>query len=92
MKITYIPSKDELILKIYPIKRKRPSKKAGPLKFWWDNEGNILAIAIANYTEELQKWRNNIIQLEGIWKHVKITEKHIKEARKELLRKVEGKW
>jgi hypothetical protein len=35
MKLTCIPSKDELILKIYPVKGK-PNKKLGPFNLWWE--------------------------------------------------------
>jgi hypothetical protein len=58
MKLTYIPSKDELILKIYPPVKKEPNKKSGPFKLWWDDEGNICAIAITNYVEELEEFRS----------------------------------
>jgi len=93
MKMVYIPSKDELILKIYPTEGK-PNKKSGPFKLWWDDEGNICAIAIENYTEELNKVRENlnVVQLGGIWRGVRITDEDIKEARGELLRKIEEKW
>ncbi len=93
MKAQYIPSRDELILKIYPIKGKA-NKKIGPFELWWDNEGNIRAIAITKYTEELKEFKKNlnVIQLSGIWKGVKVTDEDIKEVRKELLRKIEEKW
>ena len=93
MKITYVPSKDELTLVISPVKRK-PNKKVGPFKLWWDDEGNICAIAITNYVEELEEFRRNlhVISLGGIWKGIKITEEDIKEAREELLRRLEDKW
>jgi hypothetical protein len=93
MKLTYIPSKDELILKIYPVKGK-PNKKLGPFNLWWDEDGNIRAIAIRNYRAELEKFRKNlnIIQLEGLWKGVKITEEDITKAREELLARLEEKW
>jgi len=92
MKITYVPFKDELILVISPVKRE-PNKKVGPFKLWWDDEGNICAIAITNYVEELEEFRKNlnVISLGGIWKGIKITEKDIKEAREELLRRLEEK-
>lgn len=93
MKAQYIPLKDELILKIHPIKG-RANKKSGPFKLWWDEEGNIRAIAITKYTEELEEFRKNlnIIQLDGIWKTVKITDEDIRKARGELLRRLEEKW
>jgi len=93
MKLTYAPSKDELVLIIHPIKGKA-NKKAGPFNLWWDDEGNIRAIAVTNYTKELNEFRKNLnlIQLRGIWKGVKITEEDIREAREALLEKVSEKW
>lgn len=93
MKITYLPSKDELILTVRPVKG-RPNKKAGPLKLWWDKEGEIRALAIAGYSEELEKLRKSrgIIKLGGIWKGLRITEDDIREAREALLREIEEKW
>jgi hypothetical protein len=93
MKLVYIPSKDELVLIIHPIKGKA-NKKVGPFNLWWDDEGNIRAIAITNYTKELNEFRKslNLIQLGGIWKGVKITEEDIREAREALLEKVAEKW
>lgn len=93
MKLQYIPSKDELILQIYPIKGKA-NKKIGPFKLWWDEDGNILAIAIRSYIKELKEFREKKgwIQLGGIWKGVKIDEEDIKEARQELLKKIKERW
>lgn len=92
MKLTYVPSKDELTLVIRPVKR-GPNKKVGPFKLWWDDKGNICAIAIKNYVEELEEFRRNlnVISLGGIWKGIKITEEDIKDAREELLRRLEEK-
>jgi hypothetical protein len=56
MKLTYIPSKDELILIIHPIKGKA-NKKAGPFNLSWDDEGNIRAFSVTNYTKELNEFR-----------------------------------
>jgi hypothetical protein len=93
MKLTYAPSKDELVLIIHPIKGKA-NKKSGPFNLWWDNEGNIRAIAVTNYTKELSEFRKNLnlIQLGDIWKGVRITEDDIREAREALLEKVGEKW
>ena len=92
MKLKYVPFKDELTLVISPVKR-TPNKKVGPFKLWWDDEGNICAIAISNYLEELEEVRRNlnVISLGGIWKGIKITEEDIKEVREELLRRLEYK-
>lgn len=93
MKMQYIPSKDELILKIRPVKG-RPNKKLQHFKLWWDDEGNISAIGITNYLKELKEFRKNlnVIQLGGIWKGVKITEEDIKKIREELLTKLEEEF
>jgi hypothetical protein len=93
MKISYIPSKDELILSIYPI-GKRPSKKAGPIKLWWDTKGKICAVSISSYSTQLEKFKRNLntVHLGGIWKGVQISSKDIKEARKTHLEKIEEKW
>jgi hypothetical protein len=90
MKLTYIPSKDKLILKIHSVKGK-PNKKLGSFKLWWDEKGNICAIAITNYTDELEEFRRNLnlIRLARIWEGIKITEEDIIEMRGELLRRLE---
>lgn len=93
MSLTYIPDRDEIFLKISPAKRK-PSREIGRFRIWWDDEGNIRALSIKNYTEEEDEFRRNlnIIRLGGIWKGIRIEGEDIKEAREELLRKIEGKW
>ncbi len=93
MKLSYIPSKDELILNICPI-GKRPSKKAGPLKLWGDTRGKICAVSITNYSAQLKELKKNLstVQIGGIWKGVKISSEDIKEVRKTLLDKIEEKW
>lgn len=92
MKITYDPSKDELTLVISRVERK-PNKKVGPFKLWWDDEGNIYAFVITNYLEVLKEFKRNlnVISLGGIWKGIKITEEDIKEVREELLRRLEDR-
>lgn len=93
MKARYIPFKDEIILEIQPVKRK-VNKKIGLLKLWWNAEGDICAIAIEKFTEELEEFRKNlnVIRLGGIWKEIKITEEDIEKTREELLRKIEERW
>lgn len=93
MTLAYDPSKDELRLKIRSVKG-RPNKKVNHFKLWWDAGGNICAINIANYTEVLKEFSKNLglIQLGGIWKGIKVTEEDIREARHELLSKLEEKW
>jgi hypothetical protein len=92
-KISYVPSKDEMLLEFLPIKEK-PTKKIGRFKLWMDKEANIRAIAIMSYSEELAEFKKNLnkIQLGGLWKGVKITAKDIKETRQALLKKLEEKW
>lgn len=91
--ISYIPSKDELLVKFRSVKGK-PTKELGRFKLWGDNEGNIYALAIMPFMEELEEFRKNLntIQLGGIWKGVKITDEDIKETRQDLLKKLEEKW
>lgn len=93
MKVQYISSTDELVLIIHPIVR-NPNKEVGHFKLWWDEEGNICALAIVDYTEVLQEFRKSsrIIQLGGLWKGVTITEDDIAEVRQELLKTIEEKW
>lgn len=93
MTILYNPPKDELLLKFGHVRRK-PTKELDRFKLWWDKEGNIRAIAITGYTEELKEFREKRgwIRLGGIWKGIKIDEEDIKEARQELLKKIEKRW
>ena len=88
--ISYIPSEDELVLKFRSVKTK-PTKQLGHFKLWWDEQDNICAIAISPFTEELREFEQKCgwIQLGGIWKGVKIEVEDIKEARQELLKKLE---
>ena len=90
--LSYIPDKDELFVEFGP-KKPRPSKKIGPFTLWWDDEGNICAIRIMPYWEELESFRRNLndVRLGGIWKGVKITDEDIKESRRELLKRLEEK-
>lgn len=90
MAISYIPSKDELVLKFRPVKE-RPTQKVGRFKLWWDEQNNICAIAITQFTDELREFeeKRGWIYLGGIWKGVKIKNEDIKEARQELLKKLE---
>lgn len=91
--ISYIPSRDEILLKFRPVKGK-PTKELGRFRLWWDKEGNIYAMAITSFMEELEEFKKNLntIQLGGIWKGVRITDEDIKETRQELLKKLEGEW
>ena len=91
--ISYIPSKDEMLLKFRPVEG-RPTKELGPFKLWWDDEGNISAIDIMPFMEELKEFEKNLntIKLGGIWKGMKITDEDIRQAREELPQEIEGRW
>jgi hypothetical protein len=94
--ISYIPSRDELVLKFRPV-QKRLTKRFGRFQLWWDEQDNICAIAIKPFTEELREFeeRRGWIQLGGIWKGVRINEDDIQVVRQELLKKLEQrreKW
>ncbi len=92
-KISYVPSKDEMLVEFGPIKRE-PTKKIGRFRLWLDKKGDVRALAIMPYEEELMEFSKNIhkIKLGGIWRGVRITEEDIKEARLDLLKKLEEKW
>lgn len=91
--ISYIPSKDELVLKFRSLKGK-PRAEVGRFKLWWDDEGNIYGVDIMPFMEELEEFKKNFntVQLDGIWKGIKITDEDIKETRENLLKKLEEKW
>lgn len=88
--VSYNPSGDELMLELRPM-NKEPTKQIGRFKLWWDKQDRICGIAISPFTEELREFEGKCgwIQLGGIWKGVKIEEEDIKEARQELLEKLE---
>jgi hypothetical protein len=90
MTISYIPSRDELVLELRPV-GKRPTKQIGRFKLWWDKQRNICAIAIRPFTEELKEFeqKRGWIQLGGIWKGLKINEQDVRQVRQELLKKLE---
>jgi len=91
--ISYDSSEDVLFLEFEPVKGK-PTKESGSLKLWCDDEGNIRALAIMQYTEESKEFRKtlNATQLGGLWKGIKITDEDIQETREELLKRLEEKW
>ena len=93
MKIQYMPASDELILIIHPM-RGDPSEEVGHFKLWWDEKGDICALAITDYTEELQEFRKEfrITQLSNIWKGIAISEEDIRKAREDLQETLEEKW
>lgn len=91
--LTYIPDKDKLVLKYRPLP-KRPRKKFRRFKIWWDGNGYIYGMEISSFTEELDEFQRQRgwIELGGIWRGIKIEEEDIKEARQELLKKIEARW
>lgn len=91
--ISYLPSKDKLLVR-FRSARGKPTKEFGRFKLWWDKDGNICAIAIMPFLEELKEFEKNRnwIQLGGIWKGISITEEDIKEVRQELLKTLEKRW
>lgn len=93
MAISYIPAKDELVVKFRSLKGKL-TKEVGRFKLWWDKEGIICDISIMPFIEELEEFKRNLntIRLGDIWKGIKITKEDIKEIRKDLLKKLEEKW
>ena len=84
--LSYIPSRDKLVLKLRPL-NKKPTKKIGRFKLWWDEEGYIYGVDITQFMEELKEFSKslNMIRLGGIWKGVRIEEEDIKEIRRDLL-------
>ena len=87
--ISYLPSKEELLLKLCSTKGKT-ARKFGRFKLWWDEDGDVCALNIIQFMDELEEF--NTIQLGGIWKGIRISSEDIKEARQELLKKLEEKW
>lgn len=92
-KIEYIPLKDQILLKFSPVKSK-PSIEKGRFKLWWDKKGDICQLAITSPKEVLEEFDKNLhtVKLGGIWKGIEITEEDIREARGDLLKKLEEKW
>jgi hypothetical protein len=93
MTISYIPSKDELVLKFRALEGK-PSKEFGRFRLWWDDEGCIYGVDIMPFVEELEEFKKirNAARLGGLWKGIKITDEDIKQIREGLLKKLGEKW
>ncbi len=93
MKVCYLPFQDESILQIHPVVG-QSKKKFNNFELWWDEEGNICAIVVKKYNEELREFEKNlrVIQLNGIWKGIHVTDKDINEVREVLLKRLEEKW
>lgn len=98
--ISYSPSNDTLLLKLRSV-RGKATREFGRFKLWPDEEGNVCAIAIRPFLDELEEFKQNQrgakedrnwIELGGIWSGVSITEDDVKRGRKELLKKLENRW
>ena len=89
-KIVYIPEKDEMRVVFCPLEGKMSLVK-GRYKLWYDEEWNLCGLAITPFTEEVKEF-GRILRLGSILRSMSITEEDIKEARRELLRKLEEKW
>jgi hypothetical protein len=93
MKLSYLPSKDEMILKIGSVQSK-PNVVKGSLKIWSDEKHLIDGISITEYTKILEEFRKNlhVVKLGGLWQGVKITDADIRKARRLLLTQLEEQW
>jgi hypothetical protein len=93
MKLSYLPSKDEMILKIGSVQSK-PNVVKGPLKIWSDEKHLIAGIAITEYTKILDEFRKNlhVVKLGDLWQGVKIMDADIRKARRLLLAQLEEQW
>jgi len=93
MKVCYLPSQDESILQIRSMVG-QSKKEFNNFELWWDEEGNICAIVVKKYNEELREFEKNlsVIQLGGIWEGIHITDEDISEVREALLGGLEEKW
>jgi hypothetical protein len=93
MKLSYLPSKDEMILKIGFVQSK-PNVVKGSLKIWSDEKHLIAGISITEYTKILEEFRKNlhVVKLGGLWQGVKITDADIRKARRLLLTQLEEQW
>jgi hypothetical protein len=60
MKLSYLPSKDEMILKIGSVQSK-PNVVKGSLKIWSDEKHLIAGISITEYTKILEEFRKNLM-------------------------------
>ncbi len=93
MKLSYLPSKDEMILEIGSVQTK-PAIARGSLKIWSDKKHLIAGIAITEYTKIRDEFCKNphVVKLGGLWRGVKITDADIREARRSLLAQLEEQW
>lgn len=92
MRLSYLPSQDEVILEISPLAGQPVIK--GPLKIWSDEKHLISGIAIRDFQRMLREFHSTkgIVKLGGLWRNVSITDADIKRARQALLAKLEERW
>jgi hypothetical protein len=88
--IVFNPVLDELRLRLSQSRGAR-TKSIGRFKVQWTAEGEICALDIRAFEEELRDFRASLeqVKLGGMWKGVKITERDISEVRRDLWRKAE---
>jgi hypothetical protein len=93
MKLSYLPTTDEMILKIGSVQSK-PNMVKGSLKIWSDEKHLIAGIAITAYTKTLDEFRKNlhVVKLGGLWQGTKIRDADIRKARRLLLTQLEEQW
>jgi len=91
--ISYNPLKDEMVIQFHPSEGE-PTIEFDNFKIWGDKGGSICTMEITSFTKEMEEFekKRNTINLQGIWKGIEITDKDIKEARKELVQILEGRW
>lgn len=94
MKMTYLPRLDKGVLQISNLSGKKKHVIGGNLEVTYNNEGQILKVAIENYSEQLKQFlqARGVVRLDGIWKGVNITEDDVKNAREELLNDMDREW
>lgn len=91
--ISYLASKDQLSLRIASLRAKL-RKEVGRFTIWSDGDGRICGLEINCVTEALEDFKKSLgtVRLGGIWKGVNISDEEIREARQEMLKKLEEKW
>ena len=91
--LSYSPSKDELTLRLRPSRDGRHVKR-GRFLLRCDPDGAVSLLKITRFSEELEEFRRNRgrVRLEGLWEGVRVREKDIREARRDLARRLEERW
>jgi hypothetical protein len=88
--ITYTPSRDEMLLRLRATDF-GPSLRGRGFRIWLDQRGNLCSFALTSFEQRLTEFRKTLhsTRLGGIWRDLRLTEKDIREARAELLQKLE---